>query len=64
MGFGGGDGAIVFDLNIDEECGVWSRGNDTGTAELCRTLSAFIAAAAAILPSADADSGEATSLLS
>jgi hypothetical protein len=62
-GFGGGDGAIVFDLNIEVEFGVWSKGNDTGRAELCRMLCSFIAASAAILPSADADSDEATSLL-
>jgi hypothetical protein len=63
-GFGGGEGAIVFDLNIDVEFGVWSKGNDTGIAEFWLVFCSFIAAAVATLLSADTDSDEATSLLS
>jgi len=63
-GFGGGEGAIVFDLNIEREFGVWSGGNETGIAELSLLSCSFIAAAVAILPSADEDSNGGTLLLS
>ena len=62
-GFGGGEGAIVFDLNIKVEFGVWSGGNESGIAELSLLLRSFIAAAAAALPSADGDSDGGTLLL-
>ncbi len=55
-GFGGGEGAIVFDLNIEVESGVWSGGKDNGIAEFSLLFCSFIAAAAVILPSANEDS--------
>ena len=63
-GFGGGEGAVVFDVNIEVEFGVWSGGNDSGIAELSLRNCSFIAAAVAILPSADEDSNGGTLLLS
>jgi len=63
-GFGGGEGAIVFDLNMDVESGVWLEGNDTATDELTLLFHSFIAAAAPFRPSADADSGGSTLSLS
>jgi hypothetical protein len=63
-GFGGGDGAVVFDMNIEVESGVCAR-NDTGIVEPPLLFCSFIAgAAAATLPSTDEDSGGGTLLLS
>jgi hypothetical protein len=64
-GFGGGDGAVVFDMNIEVESGVCASGNDTGIVESPLRFCSFIAAAAAAtLPSTDEDSGGGTLLLS
>jgi len=63
-GFGGGDGAIVFDMNIEVESGVCASGNDTGIVESPLLFCSFIAAAAATLPSTDEDSGGGTLLFS
>lgn len=63
-GFGGGDGAVVFDMNIEVESGVCAR-NDTGIVEPPLVFCSFIAgAAAATLPSTDEDSGGGTLLFS
>jgi hypothetical protein len=63
VGFGGGEGTIVFDLNIEVEFGVALSGNDTGITEFSLLFCSFIVAAA-ILPSADPNSDGGPLLLS
>jgi hypothetical protein len=61
---GGGDGAIVFDLNVDVEMGHLSTWNDIGVSACCLALCSSNAAAVAALHSADASPDGVALLLS
>jgi len=62
--FGDGEGVIVFDLNSEVEVGVPWGGDGIEIAEFSLLFCSFIAAAAVILASADANSDGDPLLLS